>query len=306
MISIIGSGRVGSAIAFLCAHSALDDIVLVNRNGKKAKGEALDISNAIPGESTISISGSDDFSKINGSEIVVITASVRTHSQSRAELMYDQAVMLREISQNLVKYSPDAKILVVTNPVDVLTYLLQKDGFPSKNVIGVASSLDSSRFRYFLAKEFATDQSKITDAIVMGEHDDSMVPIFSQAKFEGKSVDVLLDEQRKRAITNNVRNYWRYFREYGVHSIFGIAKNTFDIITSINKNESIITPASVLLNGQYGLSDLCIGVPVEINSNGVEKIPQIILSDSEFNAFCSSTKIVRKNIENILKFLESN
>lgn len=306
MISIIGSGRVGSAIAFLCAHYALDDIVLVNRNGKKAKGVALDISNAIPDESTISISGSDDFSQISGSEIVVITASVRTHLQSRAELMYDQAVMLSDISKNLVKHSPDAKILVVTNPVDVLTYLLQKDGFPSKNVIGVASNLDSSRFRYFLAKEFATDQSKITDAIVMGEHDDSMVPVFSHAKFEGKPVDVLLDEQRKLAITNNVRNYWRYFREYGVHSIFGIAKNTFDIISSISKNQSFTVPVSVLLDGQYGLSDVCIGVPAELTGAGVTKIPQVVLNDIEFNAFTNSARIVRQNIENVLAFLKKS
>lgn len=307
MISIIGSGKVGCAIAFLCGSLALDDIILVNRSEKKAIGAALDISNTIPATSPISINGTSDYSKIRDSEIVVITASTGIHLQTRAELMYDHATMIREISQNIAKYAPEAKILMITNPVDVLTYVIQKDGnFPSKHVIGVASSLDSGRFRYLLSREFGTNQSRITDAIVLGEHDYTMVPIFSHAKFNGKPVDEILDEQKKSKITNEVRNYWKYFREYQTHSVFGIAKNTFDIIKCMVKNETLNVPASILLDGQYGISNVCIGVPLEINKNGVAKIHQIKITEHENISLHKSAEAVRNNMGKVLEFLKAN
>jgi malate dehydrogenase len=307
LISIIGSGKVGSAIAFLCGSFGLDDMILVNRNEKKAIGEALDVSNTIPATSTTSITGTSDYSQIKNSDVIVITASSRVHLQSRTEIMYDQAVMIREISQNIARYAPEAKILMITNPVDVLTYVMQKErGFPSKNVIGVASSLDSSRFRYLLSKEFGTNQSKITDALVLGEHDDSMVPIFSYAKFNGKSVQDILDEQKRFEITNEVRNYWKRLRDYKGYSVFGIAKNTFDIIKCIIQNESLDVPASVLLDGQFGLSDVCVGIPLTINKNGISKIHQIKITENENESLQKSSHIVKNNITKVLEFLKTN
>lgn len=306
MISIIGSGKVGSALAFLCGSFALDDIILVNRSEKKAIGEALDITNAIPATSTISISGTSDYSKIKNSQIIVVTASSGVHLQSRTEIMYDQAAMIREISQNIAKYASEAKILMITNPVDVLTYLAQKHGgFSSKNVIGVASSLDSSRFRYLLSKQFGTNQSKITDAIVMGEHDDTMVPIFSHAKFNGRPVNDTLGEQKKSEITSEVRNYWKRLRDYKGHSAFGIAKNTFDIIKCIVKNETLNVPASILLDGQYGLADVCVGIPLTINKNGVAKIHQIKITENEKESLHKSAETARSNITKVLEFLKT-
>jgi malate dehydrogenase len=307
LISIIGSGKVGSAIAFLCGSFGLDDMILVNRNEKKAIGEALDVSNTIPATSTTSITGTSDYSQIKNSDVIVITASSRVHLQSRTEIMYDQAVMIREISQNIARYAPESKILMITNPVDVLTYVMQKEnGLPSKNVIGVASSLDSSRFRYLLSKEFGTNQSKITDALVLGEHDDSMVPIFSYAKFNGKSVQDILDEQKRFEITNEVRNYWKRLRDYKGYSVFGIAKNTFDIIKCIIQNESLDVPASVLLDGQFGLSDVCVGIPLTINKNGISKIHQIKITENENESLQKSSHIVKNNITKVLEFLKTN
>lgn len=306
MISIIGSGKVGSALAFLCGSFGLDNVILVNRNEKKAIGEALDISNTIPATSTISINGTNDYSKIKNSDVIAITASSGVHLQSRTEIMYDQAIMIREISQNIARYAPEAKILMITNPVDVLTYLIQKVGrFPSQNVIGVASSLDSSRFRYILSKEFSTNQSTITDALVLGEHDDSMVPIFSYAKFKGKPVYDVLNDQRKSEITYEVRNYWKRLRDYKGYSVFGIAKNTFDIIKCIIKNETLGIPASTLLDGQFGFSDVCIGVPLTINKNGIAKIHQIKITDSENESLQKSAKTVKNNITKVLEFFKT-
>jgi len=155
MISIIGSGKVGSAVGFLCGSFSLDDIVMINRNEKKAIGEALDITNTIPASSPISVTGTNDYSKIKDSRVVVIAASSGIHLQSRSEIMFDQAKMIQKIASNITKYAPYSKILIITNPVDVLTYVMQKEAsFSPKSVIGVASSLDSSRFRYLLAQEY--------------------------------------------------------------------------------------------------------------------------------------------------------
>lgn len=307
MISIIGSGRVGSAIAFLCGFNGLDDITLVNRTEKKAIGEALDISNAIPQDSPISIKGTSDYSQISGSDIIVLTASVGEHYTSRSDRMLEQAQMIRKITQDITKFALNSKILVVTNPVDVLTYMIQKQGkFQPKNVIGVASSLDSSRFRYELALEFTTNQSEITDALVLGEHDDSMVPIFSQAKFDGKPVEKLLDDQQKSEIASKVRYYWKDLRENKGQSVFGIAKNTFDIIDAITKNQTIDVCASTLLNGEYGISDVCVGVPVTINKTGIVQIRQIPITESEKVQLLKSSNMVKNNIAKVSEFLKSN
>lgn len=304
MISIIGAGKVGSVVGFLCGSFSLDDIVLINRDEKKVVGEALDITNAIPMSSSISITGTSDYSKIKNSKVVVITASSGVHLQSRSEIMYDQAKMIQKIASNIAKYAPASKILVITNPVDVLTYVMQKEAsFSSNNVIGIASSLDSSRFRYFLAQEFGTDQSKIQDAIVIGEHDDTMVPIFSRAKYNGTSVTDLLDDTQISKITLAVRNYWKYLRDYKGHSVFGIAKNTFDIIKGIVKDETLNVPASALLNGQYGLSDVCVGIPLTINKSGVAKINHIEITQNERESLSKSADTVKSNITKVLKFL---
>ena len=307
MISIIGAGKVGSAIAFLCGSAGLDDIVLINRNEKKAIGEALDVSNAIPAQSTISIRGTSDYSQIKNSDVIVITASVATHVATRSDVMLEQSVMVSNIEKQIANFAPNSKVLVVTNPVDVMTYLVHKQGnLKSKNVIGVASSLDSSRFRYVLAKHFQADQSQIRDAIVMGEHDDSMVPIFSHAKFDSTLIDKLLNDTQKSQITSDVRNYWKSLREYKGTSVFGIAKNTFDVISSIIKDQPLDTVASALLEGQYGFYDMCMGVPLTINKNGIAKIDQISITDKEKEQLHKSSNMIKNNIAKVNEFLKSS
>lgn len=306
MISIIGSGKVGSAIAFLCCSVGLDDVVLINRTEKKAIGEALDISNAIPALSRISISGTSQYSKMGGSDVVVVTVSSGMQVMSRIEKMYDQAILVRMIAKEIAKYAPQAKVLMVTNPVDVLTYVVQKEGnLPPQNVIGVASNLDSSRFRYVLSQELGVNQSQITGAIVLGEHDDSMVPIFSYTKVNGKPISEMLDEQKKAKITSEVRDYWKYLRDYKGHSVFGIAKNTFDIIKCIIANEPLDVVASTLLLGQYGVSDVCMGVPLTVNKSGVVKIQQIKLTLDEEKSLKQSASIVKNNIAKTMEFLKT-
>ena len=298
MITILGAGKVGSAIAFLCGSSSLDDVTLVNRNEKTAIGEALDITNSIPKNSTISVTGTSDYSQIKNSDVIVITASVKAHTASRSDIMLEQSVMIRDIARKISELAPNSNVLVVTNPVDVMTYLVQKTGNLDSNVIGIASSLDSARFRYLLAKELRVDQSQIIDAMVMGEHDDSMVPIFSRAKLGNVSVNDILDEKQKSQITLDVRNYWKLLRDYKGSSVFGIAKNTFDVIESIIQNQQLEICASVLLHGQYGVDDVCIGVPVTITKNQV-LINEVSIANYEKDQLHKSAGIVKRNISQV-------
>jgi len=296
LISIIGSGRVGSAIAFLAASTSLDDIHLVNRHKEKALGQALDISNAIPKDSPISVIGTD-YSEIKNSKVVVVTASSGTYTTSRTQMISEQIKMIRDIAKKIKMYAPDSKILMISNPVDILTYVFQKEiNLPRQQVIGVASSLDSARFRYLLARELNTTQSEIKNALVLGEHGDSMVPIFSIAKLNDKPVLELLDYYQVHKIMNDLKDYWKTLRNLKGPSIFGIAKNTVDGINAIIKNQELSIPASVLLDGEYGLSDVCMGVPVRINKEGIINIEEIDLEKSEQCLLCKSADTIRRHI----------
>ena len=300
MISIIGSGKVGSAIAFLCISNSLDDVLLVNRTKNKAIGKALDISNAIPENSNISIHGTDDFSKISGSNIVVITASTGVYLKSRTEMMDAQVKMIKEIANQIKKYCPFATVLIVSNPLDVLTFIFQKETQLSRNkVIGIASSLDSSRFRYLLSEKFKTKQSQITDVLVIGEHGDSMVPVFSRVKINEKNVLEIINDAEKQTISTEIQNYWKSLRILDSRSQFGIAKNTFDVIRSIIKKDELIIPASIVLNGEYGEKDISMGIPVKINKDGVKEIIEIKLNESESNLLKISAQTIRDHIKSL-------
>lgn len=204
--------------------------------------------------------------------------------------------LAREIAQKIRKYNDNAKIVVVTNPLDIVTYtVLKETRFQRESVIGMGSSLDSSRFRYLLAKSSDANQSKIY-GIVMGEHGDSMVPIFSTAKYENKPVLSMLDQNETVRITEELRNYWNLLKAFKEASVFGAAKNAFDIVKAIVRDEQLQIPASVLLEGEYGLSDVCLGVPVTISKSGVAKIDKLDLDRSELKSLNDSAEIIKKNI----------
>ena len=291
---------VGSSIAFLCASNSLDNIILLNRTKNKAIGEALDISNAIPKNSDNTIYGTDDFSEIKNSDIVVITASTGIYLKNRNEIIKSQVEMIKEIGKEIKRYCPNSKILIISNPVDVLTYFFQKEtNFSRKNVIGIASSLDSSRFRYFLSKEFGVKQSQISEAFVFGEHGDSMVPIFSKAKINGKNVIEIIESKQKEDITRQIRDYWKTLRNFKSRSQFGIAKNAYDIIESIIKNRSLSIPASILLEGEFNENDVCMGVPISISSKGDVEIQSVDLDRSEKELFKKSAQTIRNNLKSV-------
>lgn len=291
---------VGSSIAFLCATNSLDDIVLLNRTKSKAIGEAFDISNSIPSNSDITIRGTDDYSEIAGSNLIIITASTGVYMKSRMEIIDNQVEMIRNIGKKIKEKCSSPLILIVSNPVDVLTYYFQKEtNFPRTKVVGIASSLDTSRFRYILSKNFNLKNSQISDALVLGEHGDSMIPIFSKVKIDKKLISKNIEQKLKAKITREIRDYWKILRNYKSRSQFGIAKNVYDIVESISKDESISVPVSVLLKGEFNEKDVCMGVPVTFTPNGISEIHEIDLDQDEQNLFRYSAEAIRKNIQSV-------
>ena len=299
LISIIGSGRVGAAIAFLCAAKAIDDITLVNIARDKAVGEALDIASAVPADSGYSIRGTDDHSEMAGSEIIVITASTAVYQTDRAENIAGQAQMIRDIAGRVRRFCPDSIVLVVSNPLDVLTYCFQRESGMSRfRVIGIASSLDSARFRYCLSDRTGVPYRDLRDVLVLGEHGDSMVPIFSRVRAGGSALG-MSDDQRA-AIAADVRDYWRSLRAFKSRSQFGIAKNTCDVIESVKNSEPLDIPASFVLDGEYGQRDVAMGVPVRIDGTGICDVPAIELDDAEAEALAASAEKIRGQIQSVL------
>lgn len=296
----MGSGRVGASIAFLCMSNAVDDVLLVNRNEDKAIGVSLDISNAIPDTSKFSICGTSDYSKLADSDIVVISASMGEYLKDRTENMVSQITMIKEVAEKIKQYCPSAIILLISNPLDVLTYFFQKEtGFSRFKVIGIASSLDTSRFRYLISKKFSVPQSSITGALVLGEHGDSMVPVFSRVDVDGTPLLSLLDEDEKSSIIDDVRTYWKDLRSYKSRSQFGIAKNAFNVINAILNDQNLSVPASVVLRGEYGENDVAMGVPVIINQYGVSKIEDLKLDEFESSLLKKSSQKLHDQINSI-------
>lgn len=274
--------------------------MLLNRTKSKALGEALDISNAIPKNSDITIRGTDDYSEIINSDIIVITASTGVYLKNRNEMIDEQVKMIKEIGKKIKKYCPSSIILIISNPIDVLTYFFQKETNFSKNkVIGIASSLDSSRFRYLLSKKIGVKQSQISDAYILGEHGDSMVPIFSKVKINGKNVREIIDSKQKEDISREIRDYWKSLRNFKSRSQFGIAKNTYDVMESIIKNQTLSIPASILLEGEFGEKNVCMGVPIKITSEGKIEIQSIDFDESEQKLFKLSAQTIRDTIQSV-------
>ena len=297
LISIIGSGRVGSAIGFLCVSHALDDVLLVNADEEIAIGESLDVASAIPSSSKFSIKATDDISQIQGSEIVVISASVGVYTTDRAEHIDDQVKMIKSIADDVKKYCPSAIVLVVSNPLDVLTYYFQKQSqFSRFKVIGIASSLDSSRFRYHVSEKLSVPHSSICDAFVLCEHGDSMVPIFSKVIINGDSLLSKISENDVNEITSGVRDYWKALRNHKSRSVFGIAKNVFDVISCIVNSQEMTVSAAILLENEYGESDVAMGIPVKINNAGISEIVSIPISKKESELLKISASKIRHQI----------
>jgi malate dehydrogenase len=298
MISIIGAGKVGSAAAFDILRFKISDVVLVDANESEAKGEALDMMQAAPAiEFDGQITGTNDYSQIRDSELVIITAGFgRKPDMTRIDLMNMNAQIMRSIIKEVVKYAPDCKLMIVSNPVDIMTYVAFKEsGFPRSRLFGMGNILDTMRFRTYIARELGVSREDAR-AIVIGEHGDSMVPLVEYASVSGIPITKLLnDEQIAQIVHLTVTSGADVIKLKGSTTYAPgtvIALTADAILTGRNRVMSV----STCLCGEYGFSDVSIGVPVVLGKEGVEKILELELSDHARESFAKSVATVKEAI----------
>ena len=303
-ISLIGAGQIGGTLAHLIGIKELvKEVVLFDVASGIAKGKALDIaqSSSVDGFN-VKLSGTDNYGDIKNSDVIIITAGVpRKPGMSRDDLLGINLKIIKEVAQGIKKNSPDAFVICITNPLDVMVMALQKySGLPANKVVGMAGILDSSRFKLFLSLELNVPVKDI-EAMVMGGHGDTMVPLPRFTKVSGKPLlDLVkegkISEERLESINQRTRDGGAEivkFLEKG-SAFYAPAASGTQMAEAYLNNSKQILPCAVFLNGEYGFKDVYAGVPVVIGKNGVEKIEEIELDEKERKEFNHSVESVKK------------
>lgn len=301
MISIIGAGRVGATAAFDLLRFRISDVVLVDVAENLAHGEALDMMQAAPAiEFDGKVVGTSDFSQIKGSEVVVLVAGVgRKPGMTRLDLVDQNAQIVKDAVKKVVKYAPDCKLMVVTNPVDVMTYVACKEsGFERNRVFGMGNILDTMRFRSHIALELDVSREDIR-ALVIGEHGDSMVPLVDFASVSGIPITQLLTKKQIEKIVNLTKTSGS-----DVIKLKGATTHAPGVVIAIMvdavvRDRNRVMSVSTYLKGEYGVSNVSIGVPVVLGKNGVEKILELDLKPETHKQFLDSVAIVKDAIKQL-------
>ncbi|MDH7477414.1 MAG: malate dehydrogenase [Candidatus Bathyarchaeota archaeon] len=299
MISIIGAGKVGSSAAFRILEFRISDVVLIDIAENLAHGEALDMMQAAPAiEFDGRIKGTSDFSEMVGSELVIVTAGeARKPGMSRLDLMAKNAKIIKSIVNEVVKYAPDCKLMIVTNPVDVMTYIAYKEsGFERNRVFGMGNILDTLRFRSYIALELGVSREDIR-ALVIGEHGDSMVPLVNYASVSGIPITSLLSKEQIEKIVNLTRTSGADVIKLKGATTYAPAVVIAIMTDAVLRGRNRVTSVSTYLQGEYGFSDVSIGVPCILGKNGVEKILELKLDFEAAEEFKKSVAIVKEAIE---------
>lgn len=300
-VTVVGAGFVGATVAQYVAQKDIADVVLVDVVEGMPQGKALDLYEAAPifGYDSKLI-GSNDYADTKGSDIVVITAGIaRKPGMSRDDLLKTNAKIVQDVARETVKMSPDAIYIVVTNPLDVMTYLAWKTTkLPSHRVIGMAGVLDSARFQSFISMELGVSMEDVR-AMVLGGHGDLMVPLPRFSTVNGVPITELLPADRIEALCERTRN--------GGAEIVALLKagsayyapgaSVTLMVDAILKNKNRLLPCAVYADGKYGLSDIYVGLPAFLNRQGVKEIVELSLTEAESSALKKSAASIRENID---------
>ena len=304
-ISLIGAGQIGGTLAHLITIKELADIVLFDVAEGVAKGKALDIaqSTSVDGLS-VNLVGTSNYSDIKDSDVIIITAGIpRKPGMSRDDLLETNLKIIKQVGDGIKKTSPNAFVICITNPLDVIVMALQKySGLPTKKVVGMAGILDSSRFKYFLSLQLKVPIKKI-NTIVLGGHGDTMVPMPNQTLVDGKQLKNLIDKETLKTIVDRTRKGGAEiikFLEKG-SAFYAPAASGVEMAESYIKNLKKTLPCAAYLNGEYGFKNLYAGVPVIIGNQGVEKVVEIPLDKNEKNNFAISINAVKELFEAAVK-----
>lgn len=295
MISIIGAGKVGSSAAFNILRSGISDVVLIDIVENLARGQALDMMQAQPAiEFDGKIVGTNDFRKIEGSEIVIITSGkARKRGMTRLNLMNSNAKMIRSIVKQVVKYAPSCKLMLVTNPVDVMTYVAYREsGFERNRVFGMGNILDTLRFRSYIAAELNVSREDIR-ALVIGEHGDSMVPLVTYASVSGIPINDLLTKDQIKKIVRLTRTSGSDVIKLKGSTIFAPAAVIAIMVDAVLRGRNRVMGVSACLQGEYGLSNIAIGIPAILGRNGIEEILEFELKPETRKRFEKSVSTIK-------------
>jgi malate dehydrogenase len=297
-VTVIGAGNVGATTAQRIAEAGLADVVLVDIVEGLPQGKGLDLAEAAPVVGHDSrVTGTNDYADTAGSDIVVVTSGLaRQPGMSRDDLLAKNAGIVRAVVEAAAKHSPDAILIVVTNPLDAMCHVaMQASGFPRERVLGMAGVLDSARFRTFIAMELGVSVED-THAFVLGGHGDTMVPLSRYSTVAGVPITELLPAEKIDEIVKRTRN--------GGIEIVNLLKSgsayyapssaVVEMVDAILRDKKKILPCAVRLNGEYGIRDLFIGVPVKLGRKGVEEIMQIELTGEESAALAKSAAAVKE------------
>jgi len=305
-VTVVGSGFVGATAAMRIVQKGLaDDVVMIDIVEGLPQGLALDIRQSAPIEGfEPNVRGTNDYAHTAGSDVVVITAGLpRQPGMSRMDLLDKNAGVVRGVVEQAAGHSPNAILIVVTNPLDEMTFLAsQVSGFPKERVMGMAGVLDSSRLRYFIAEELGVSPSQV-EAITLGSHGESMVPLPRQAAVGGKPLNELVDDQ-------TLEQLYQRTRDAGAEIVALLKKGSAyyapsaaiaQMVNAIAGDTKEILPVCAWCTGQYGIRDVYVGVPVRLGKAGVEEIVELDLNDEELAALRQAAGGIRAKCEDLAK-----
>lgn len=303
-ITVVGAGNVGATAAQRIAEKHLaENVVLLDVIEGIPQGKGLDMWESAPVEDFDSaVIGTNDYKDTEGSDIVVITAGLaRKPGMTRDDLLMKNAEIVGSVTEQVVTGSPNSVIVVVSNPLDVMTWVaMKKSNFPKNRVVGMAGILDSARFRLFIAKELNVSVKDV-QALVLGGHGDSMVPLVRYSTVSGIPISELIPEERIAQLVDRARNggieIVNYLKTGSAY--YAPSSSAVEMVDAIVKNRQRILPCAAYLEGEYGLDGMYVGVPVQLGSNGIEKIIELKLTDQELAELHRSANDVKANIQKL-------
>ena len=298
-VTVVGAGAVGATCADNIARKELcEELVLLDIKEGISEGKAMDFaqSAALLGSDTKIIGSTSDYKKTAGSNVVIITSGIpRKPGMTREELIGINAGIVKDVTKNILDQSPDAIIVVISNPMDTMTYLaLKASGLPKNRIIGMGGILDSSRFKYYLSVAMGCSMQDLQAVVIGGHGDTTMIPLTRLATYNGTPVSNILDEATlKKVAADTMVGGATLTKLLGTSAWYAPGAAGATLVESILRDEKKLIPCCVMLDGEYGQKDICIGVPVVIGKNGWEKIIDFKLNEEEQTAFNKSADAVR-------------
>ena len=298
-VTVVGAGNVGATCANVLAFNEVaDEVVMLDVKEGVSEGKAMDMMQTaqLLGFDSTLVGCTNDYEKTANSDVVVITSGIpRKPGMTREELIGVNAGIVKSVAQNILKYSPNAIIVVISNPMDTMTYLALKSlGLPKNRVIGMGGALDSSRFKYFLSQALGCNANEVEGMVIGGHGDTTMIPLTRFATYKGMPVSNFLSAEKLEAIAaETMVGGATLTKLLGTSAWYAPGAAAAMVASSIIHNEKRIIPCSVMLEGEYGHSDLCIGVPVVLGKDGIERIIELDLNAEEKALFDASAAAVK-------------